>query len=275
MSSTTNARPSGRAPASSNVRVEPAQPAIGVIQTRRHDAGLPVEQVSATPALRKSFCAQDAAVAAAARTAVRRRIVAAVRQRVVEAERQAALDDLRLVHRHQRRMNVEPGALDAGLRRQVGHRLERAHVLGTAVGIARVVERVGADADVEDAKRFGPRERQREEHRVPGGHVGDRDARIDGPVLRHRDVGGQRRAADAGEIDRQLQVRADTKSRSHSLGGLELPHVPLPIAHAQRVEREALVSENRRGRVRIEAARKGARRLVVRSSLVGRAEARP
>ena len=37
---------------------------------------------------------------------------------------------------------------DAGLRRELGHRLEGAQVLGPAVGIARIVERVDADDDV-------------------------------------------------------------------------------------------------------------------------------
>ena len=43
--------------------------------------------------LRKPFARKHAAVAAAARTAIGRRIVAAVRQRVVEAELETALDD--------------------------------------------------------------------------------------------------------------------------------------------------------------------------------------
>ena len=42
-------------------------------------------------------------------------------------------------------------------------------VSGPTVRDTRVVERVGANADVEEAERFGPGERQRQEHRVRAG----------------------------------------------------------------------------------------------------------
>ena len=77
------------------------------------------------------------------------------------------------------------------------------------------------------------------------------------------------------EIDRQLQVRADAKSRGHPLGGLELAHVPLPVADAQRVEREALGLRASPRPCTNRGRRTGAQRLVVRSSLVGRSEVRP
>src|SRR5262245_64307955 len=58
--------------------------------------------------------AQDAAVAAAARRAVRQRIVTAVRQAVIEAELDAARDDLRLAERDERRVDANPFAFDSG-----------------------------------------------------------------------------------------------------------------------------------------------------------------
>ena len=68
-------------------------------------------------------------------------------------------------------------ALDAGLGGEVRHPLEGVDVLGAAVGIAAVVERVDADEDVARAEHLGPREREREEDRVARRHVGDRDPR--------------------------------------------------------------------------------------------------
>ena len=66
--------------------------------------------------------------------------------------------------------------------------LERRDVLGPAVGIARVVERVHADEDVAAREHLGPRQRERQEDRVARRHVCDRDFRAVGrdvAVLRH------------------------------------------------------------------------------------------
>src|SRR5262245_6161616 len=62
--------------------------------------------------LREAPGAQHAAVAVPAGTAVWRRIVAAVRQAIVESKGQASSDDLRLAELDERRVNLEPSALD-------------------------------------------------------------------------------------------------------------------------------------------------------------------
>ena len=75
-------------------------------------------------------------------------------------------------------------SLDARLGGQVGHALEGLDVLGPAVGVAAVVERVDADEDVAGLQRLGPGQGEREEDRVAGGHVGDRDpvVQVLGPI---------------------------------------------------------------------------------------------
>src|SRR5436309_657579 len=90
---------------------------------------------------REPLRAQTAAVAPAARTPLRRRIVAARREAVVEAERQAAADDLRLAELEQGREDLERPSLDARACRQRGDALDRLQVFRPAVGIPRIIER--------------------------------------------------------------------------------------------------------------------------------------
>ena len=128
------------------------------------------------------------------------RVVTALRDRVVDAELEPAADDALLRELHQRRMDLQPlRALDAGLRGQVGHPLEGLDVLRPAIRIPAVVERVDTHEHVARAQRLGIRKRERQEDRVAGGHVGDRDLavrRVEWSVLRYRDVVGQRRRAE-------------------------------------------------------------------------------
>src|SRR5204862_6157639 len=97
----------------------------GAVARRMRDAGL-----CEAPAT------QHARVAAAARRAVRRRVVAGERERGVHAEGGALGDDLGLAQVDERRVDLQLLApLRAGLRREVGHPLVGADVFGTAVGI--------------------------------------------------------------------------------------------------------------------------------------------
>ncbi len=73
-------------------------------------------------------------------------------------------------------------ALDALASREVRHLLVRLDVLGSAVRIPAVVERVDADEDVLGLEDLRPREREGQEDGVSRGYVGDRDAR-NGPSL--------------------------------------------------------------------------------------------
>ena len=99
------------------------------------------------------------------------------------------------------------------LRRQRGHALERCEVLGPAVRVAGVVERVDADDQRLGAEHFGPGERQRQEHGVARRHVGRRDRRlvVELAILRDAAVADQRRAAERGEIDLELDMPRDAE----------------------------------------------------------------
>src|SRR5262245_60509237 len=122
---------------------------------------VPREMVSASqrvcgPGVRESRGAQPATVAVPTRRAARAGIVTTVRQAVVKAQPQSQPDDLRLGEIDQRRVNGEGPAFHAGLGRQPRQVLEGADVLGTAVGIAGVVERVDADENVRGANHLRP-----------------------------------------------------------------------------------------------------------------------
>ena len=88
-----------------------------------------------------------------------RRVVATVCQGVIHAERASSLDDRLLIEGQERGMNLEPACtLDPRAGRQVGECLERANELRPAIGIARIINAIDADPDVERPQRFGPGE---------------------------------------------------------------------------------------------------------------------
>ena len=70
--------------------------------------------------------------------------------------------------------------------------------------------------------------RQAEEDGVARGDVGDRNARLD-PALGHVDIGGQRRAAERAEIERQDDVALGAERGGDPRRRLELDPVALVI----------------------------------------------
>ena len=62
--------------------------------------------------------------------------------------------------RHERRVDRQRAAFDAAFRREPRERLERRDVLGPAIGIARVVDRVHADDDLVGVDHLGQRQRR-------------------------------------------------------------------------------------------------------------------
>src|SRR5678815_1796107 len=102
-------------------------------------------------------------------------------------------------------MDGEVVALDPRLGGDVGEILERGDKLRTAIGIARIVERVDPDVEVPCPGCFGPAEADREEDGVPSRHVGDRDS-TDLLVLRNLAVPRQRRPAEKAKIERKNDV---------------------------------------------------------------------
>ena len=135
-------------------------------------------------------------------------------------------------------MQREAGALDAGPGRDLGQRLERVHELGPAVRVPGVVDGIHPRDEIAGAERLREAERDRQEHRVARGHVGDRDAAGPlglRPVFGHRDRGRERRAADGAQVELDDPVRGRAQRVGDARRGLELDGVALPVAEAQGV----------------------------------------
>ena len=78
-----------------------------------------------------------------------------------------------------------------------------------------------------------------EEDRVARGDVGDRDVGGHGrlvAILRHRDVGGQRAAAELAEVDLDDAMLDDAEFSRDLLRGAELVAVALAVVEAHRVK---------------------------------------
>ena len=112
------------------------------------------------PGRGESVGAEQAAVAVPARDALGSGVVAADRRRVVDAELGASTDDLRLREVDQRCVDRESSTFDRGAGREVGGRLEGLDELGTAIGVAAVVERVDADEHIARAPHLGDGQRR-------------------------------------------------------------------------------------------------------------------
>ena len=129
--------------------------------------------------------------------------------------------------------------------------------LGPAVGIARVVDAIDADEDVECRQSLGPRQGERQKDGVPRGDVSDRNPvrhHVLGSVLGHFDRRSERTSAEAAEIDVELDVADDCQRARNPAGGLDLDGMPLAVADGQCVELEAGRAGLGQGRGRVEAA---------------------
>jgi len=191
----------------------------------------------------------------AARFPRRRGIVAAQRQLEVNAELSALPYYLGFGQLDEWRMDADARALHAGLRREVGHSLERGDVFGTAVGITRVIQDIHAKENILGAKDLGPGEREREKDRVAGWDVGDWDLGVRSPVFRDRNVGGEGGAAEGAEIDFEDSVLDDADRIRHPSRRVELDAMPLPVTERKRVTGEALGLGDRERRGGVDASR--------------------
>src|SRR5467141_4522512 len=203
--------------------------------------------------------AQQARVAPPARRAVLRRVVAAAGERVVDAELDAAAQDAGLGELDERRVDLQPRSLDAGLGRELRHLLVGREVLRPAIGVAAVVERVHADEEVVRLQRFRPGEREAEEDRVARRDVGQRNRlrlRREQPraVLRHLHVGSEPRAAELAQVEFHDLVPRDAHRPGDALRALELVDVALAVAETERAELVAFVPGDRYYSRRGEAA---------------------
>ena len=184
-----------------------------------------------------------------------RRVVAGPAETRVEAEPRRLRGNRRLGHPHERGVDAEGVALDPGLGGEVRHRLEGGDELRPAVGIARIIERVDADEQVARAGRLRPAEAEREEDGVAGGDIGDRDLILGHALLRHGDVVGERRAAEAREIERQHDMALGAHRRRDSRRRLQLDAVALVVVDGEREQPVARLAREAGNDHRIHASR--------------------
>ena len=86
-------------------------------------------------------------------------------------------------------MDRERLALCAGLGRQLSQIGKACDEFGAAIGIAAVIERIDADKNIARAQRFGPGQRERQEHQIARRYVSYRNIGAD-PPLGHRHIAG-------------------------------------------------------------------------------------
>jgi hypothetical protein len=150
----------------------------------------------------------------------------------------------------------QPGTLDAGPGRQVGHGFEGGDVVRPAIRVTGIVDRIDADEDVAAAQHLGPGQRQRQHDGVARGHVSDRNARLH-TSGRDGDPGvGQRRAAELCESQIEGAVLDGTECPGDFFGGFELGAVALAIVEGQAVAGMALAARDGKARGGIEATGK-------------------
>ena len=147
--------------------------------------------------------------------------------------------------------------LDAGLGRHVRHAFESLEELGTAIGIAGIIEGIHADEDIGGIEHFGPREREGKKNRVARGDVGNRNlARhfVRGTPLGDFHVTGKRGTAEHAQVELRRAMSGYADRFRHSPGGLEFDAMPLAVIERERVELEALAPGEREASGRIEPA---------------------
>ena len=128
---------------------------------------------------------------------------------------------------------------------------------GTAIGIARVIERVDADKDVAALQHFRPCQRIGKENGIARGNIGDwnssghlrRAARF-----RHGDIAGERRPSEYAKADVRHQMPRGAERFRKARGGIEFVLVPLAVIERQSVAGEAVAAREREAGGGIESA---------------------
>ncbi len=121
-------------------------------------------------------------------------------------------------------------ALDAGLGSEIGKRGKRRDVLGTAIGVAAVVQRIDTDEKVLGMQDLGPRQGERQHDGVARGDVGHRDA-VRRRLRNRNGLVGKGGTADLGQVDVHDSMLARPQGRGDTGRRLQLDGVPLAVGH--------------------------------------------
>jgi glycosyltransferase involved in cell wall biosynthesis len=209
----------------------------------------------------------------AARAAIGRGVVATVRQPERNAKLLRQFDDLRFCQPQQRRVDLKArAAFHACFGGEIRHALVGLDVLGAAIRVARIIERVDADKDIGALDRLRQGERVRKEDRIACGHVSDRNARrhLRGRArFGHVDGGGERRSAEDIEAEPDGEMLFGAKEFGNACGRGEFLFVALSVVEGERVAGVSLAPREGEAGRGIESAAEQAHSLWGRGSLLG------
>ncbi len=186
---------------------------------------------------------------------VRRRVIAGPGQAVVQAEVGSGPDDFGLRQVEEWCMDPEFHALvGAGDGGQTGHVFEGLEERRAAVGVAGVVDGVGADEQIGGADNFGQTQQQGEHDGIAGRHIGDRNLVVCFAVFGHIDGIGQGRTSDRTKVHCDGAVTRCAQGLRHATGSVEFDPVALAVVDSQAMTDEALGPGDGQDRGRVQAS---------------------
>src|SRR5271167_4442932 len=203
---------------------------------------------------RKAGGAQAAGIAFCAGSSLTIGLVARHSHAEIHAQTDAGADYFGLGHVEQRCLDFEARAFHARFGRQLRQTFESFYECRAAVRISGVINGIDAHEDILGMEHLGPPERQREQQRIAGRHIGDGYAA--GGRFGHwnRRI-GQCRASDPAEFDSHSPMFASTKGRSHVPGRIEFRPMTLAVRDAERIALIFARSRHCQDGGRIQAAR--------------------
>src|SRR5688572_7126205 len=151
------------------------------------------------------------------------------------------LNDLSLREMNERRVYLQLGAaFGPRLSCKTGHPLVRLDVLGTAIRIAGIVERVDTEENIRARKHFRPCQGEREKDGIARGYVRYRDPvrhLFRGPRFWYSDFGSQRRPSEGRKRNLGDEVALHTDCHRYPARGIQLNLVTLAVVERDGVAR--------------------------------------
>ena len=187
--------------------------------------------------------------------AVGRRIVARPTDPGVQPQPVGFANDIGLAHILQRCLDADRVTFNPRLGRKRRHRLKSVDKFGATIGITRIIQRVDADEDVAGPSDFGQSQREGQEDGVARRDIGDGDVGAHA-TLGHRDISGQRRPAECGQVERQYDVAHRVQGFRDTRSRLQLHAMPLVIVDRQSEQTIARLARQCARDHRIQSARK-------------------